>query len=129
MGKTFIYADEFGNAARMVVEGDETLTPLQTAVGGWITIVDGVIGGVIVDVVANDEGLGQFPMNYLASYIARQPIVGPVVLTRHDHHGNTVGLTDRQIAKIEADGLMLDDKTYTVDEIVEIRNKMLEEVV
>jgi hypothetical protein len=126
--KTFIYADEFGNAARMVAEDTNTLGTLQSAVGGLITIVDGVVGGVIVDVVANDEGLGQFSMNYLASYIARQPIVGPVVLTRHDHHGDTVGLTDAQIAKIEADGLMLDDKTYTVDEIVEIRQRILEEV-
>jgi hypothetical protein len=125
--KTFIYADEFGNAARMVAEDTNTLGTLQSAVGGLITIVDGVVGGVIVDVVANDEGLGQFPMNYLASYIARQPIVGPVVLTRHDHHGDTVGLTDAQIAKIEADGLMLDEKTYTVDEIVAIREKMLAE--
>ena len=126
--KTFIYADEFGNAARMIAEDTNTLGTLQSAVGGLITIVDGVVGGVIVDVAANDEGLGQFPMNYLASYIARQPIVGPVVLTRHDHHGDTVGLTDAQIAKIEADGLMLDEKTYTVDEIVEIRQRMLEEV-
>ncbi len=126
--KTFIYADEFGNAARMIAEDTNTLGTLQSAVGGLITIVDGVVGGVIVDVVANDEGLGQFPMNYLASYIARQPIVGPVVLTRHDHHGDTVGLTDAQIAKIEADGLMLDEKTYTVDEIVEIRQRILEEV-
>jgi hypothetical protein len=125
--KTFIYADEFGNAARMVAEDTNTLGTLQSAVGGLITIVDGVVGGVIVDVVANDEGLGQFSMNYLASYIARQPIVGPVVLTRHDHHGDTVGLTDAQIAKIEADGLMLDEKTYTVDEIVAIREKMLAE--
>ena len=125
--KTFIYADEFGNAARMIAEDTNTLGTLQSAVGGLITIVDGVVGGVIVDVVANDEGLGQFPMNYLASYIARQPIVGPVVLTRHDHHGDTVGLTDRQIAQIEADGLMLDEKTYTVDEIVAIREKMLAE--
>ena len=125
--KTFIYADEFGNAARMIAEDTNTLGTLQSAVGGLITIVDGVVGGVIVDVVANDEGLGQFPMNYLASYIARQPIVGPVVLTRHDHHGDTVGLTDAQIAKIEADGLMLDEKTYTVDEIVALREKMLAE--
>jgi hypothetical protein len=125
--KTFIYADEFGNAARMVAEDTNTLGTLQSAVGGLITIVDGVVGGVIVDVVANDEGLGQFSMNYLASYIARQPIVGPVVLTRHDHHGDTVGLTDAQIAKIEADGLMLDEKTYTVDEIVALREKMLAE--
>jgi len=124
---TFIYADEFGNAARMVAEDTNTLGTLQSAVGGLITIVDGVVGGVIVDVVANDEGLGQFPMNYLASYIAHQPIVGPVVLTRHDHHGNTVGLTDAQIAKIEADGLMLDDKIYMVDEIVALREKMLAE--
>ena len=124
---TFIYADEFGNAARMVAEDTNTLGTLQSAVGGLITIVDGVVGGVIVDVVANDEGLGQFPMNYLASYIAHQPIVGPVVLTRHDHHGDTVGLTDAQIAKIEADGLMLDERTYTVDEIVALREKMLAE--
>jgi len=125
--KTFIYADEFGNAARMIAEDTNTLGTLQSAVGGLITIVDGVVGGVIVDVVANDEGLGQFPMNYLASYIASQPIVGPVVLTRHDHYGDTVGLTDAQIAKIEADGLMLDEKIYTVDEIVALREKMLAE--
>lgn len=97
----FIHIDEDGLARAVEVAPfpTTTLKQLQDLVDGLITIVSGNVDGTPVDVVANDEGLynEEFGVNVVGSYIAGQTIVGPVVLTKHDQHGYTVGFTAKQV--------------------------------
>ena len=116
----FIYINEFGDVLPVAHEGDSTLTTLQALVGGYVDLVaaDPDRLGFTADVWVNDEGLydPRFIPNGLISHLTGYPLVGPAVITRSDSDGNTVGLTDADIATLKG-SLLVDERVWTVDEV------------
>jgi hypothetical protein len=88
-----------------VVEIENSLTAMQTEVGGWIEAL-GLGEGV--DAMCNEEGLlKDLPFNrqFMTPYGPR-PVVGNVIVVAHDDEGETVGLSDAQVARtLKAAGL------------------------
>lgn len=126
----YLYIDEFGNAVTVKPNPDtSTLTDLQTGVDGWIDITTGKIGGFRFDIVINDEGLyrNDFGTNFVATYMAGQQIVGPVVITKSTPSGETIGLTIPELEIIKKDGLRIINTIMTMDEAVALRQKVADE--
>jgi hypothetical protein len=117
--KHFVYIDDFGNVAKIIPSND-TLCDLQTMVDGYITMPSGNIAGMNVDVVVNDEGLYRenFRLNPVASFIARQHLVGPAVLVRTTANGDTIGFTDEQIDELIGVGLAIDKNDSFIPDAV-----------
>lgn len=89
--KRWVVIPTDGDAFIYSTDNDDTLTALQTLVGGLIDCVDTGRG---VDMWVNDEGLYTKPLNLGASLLARRPIYGNAVLAGHDNAGNTVSLPE-----------------------------------
>jgi len=85
------------NAAPVVVEIEDSLEAMQAEVGGCIECLG--IGGK-VDAMVNEEGLlKNLPFNrYLMTPYGPRPFVGTAIVVAHDDEGETVGLSDAQIA-------------------------------
>jgi len=82
-----------------VKEIEHGLSEMQACVGGGLltSVVDDGLESKGITFYANDEGLLLgFEPNILDSY--RQPIVGPILLAGHNNEGETVTLTDEQVA-------------------------------
>ena len=122
----YIYINEFGGVAKVAMS-ENTLTDLQTMVDGYIEMPSASIAGIACDVVVNEEGLFRqdFSVNFVASAILRQRIVGPAVLARVDNEGNTIGFTDDQIDAIVKDGLEISEAVFTAEEVAERRADIL----
>lgn len=77
------------------------LSNMQSIVGGFIEHVNTSIGA---DMWINEEGrLEGLPVNENATelydpWANKEPIVGDVLLTNVDEGGETIGLTDHQVA-------------------------------
>ena len=122
----FLYIDELGNAFRIHAEGN-SLLETQQCVDGLISIVDAEINGIATDMVVNDMGLfrNDFMINPIASTACQYDdavIVGPVVLTKHDGHGATIGYTDEEI---NAFGLEITG-TFHAEEMKDVRDEILD---
>lgn len=98
--------------AYLVESSDNTLSTLQSLVGGWVECVtaDKIVLGFDADVWVNEEGLFRedFSINLVASYITGRQIVGPAVIARSTREGKTIGLTGDQINRLIEDGLLLE---------------------
>lgn len=101
--------DTDGNAAVKNIEGD--LKSLQTEVGGLITLANYYeeLEDHGIDVFADDEGLLKAdPKTTLIITDKKKRmkvltcLVGNLIFVSHDDEGNTLGLTDKQIAFIKA---------------------------
>lgn len=107
-------------------EGRTTLSFLQDLVEGYIESVSLTRK---TDLWLNEEGLyrSDFTLNTFASLLAGEgyKLVGPAVLTGVTPGGETVQVDDYFInATTEAWG----DKTYTVEEVVTIRQNQVDEL-
>lgn len=77
---------------------NDTLKRMQAIVGGY---VDCLAIGAGFDLWCNDEGLlRELPVNNALG--PQMPIRGDFLIARHDDLGNTVGLSDDDIAQILA---------------------------
>jgi len=123
-----IYIDEFGTIARVAAEGI-TLRQLQDLVGGLITITDGVVNNIGVDIIANDEALylPNMGINLVASYMTGRQLVGPVLLATADAQGNTRGFGLAKLSII-LQGCDVEEDVYQPYEIVDLRTAMFAEV-
>ena len=101
--------DTDGNAGVKNIKGD--LKSLQTEVGGLITLANYYeeLENHGVDIFADDEGL--LKPNPKTTLIITDKknrmkvltcLVGNLIFVSHDDEGNTLGLTDKQIAFIKA---------------------------
>ena len=121
----FLYIDEVGNAFRIKHES-ESLIETQTCVDGLITFVEATLNGISTDMVVNDCGLfrNDFMVNPIASSASDydQVIVGPVVLTKHDGEGATLGYTEEEI---NAFGLDITG-TFSANEMPAVRDEVLD---
>ena len=101
--------DTDGNAAVKDIKGD--LKSLQTEVGGLITLANyyAELENNGIDIYADDEGLLKVdPKTTLIITDKKNRmkvlmcLVGNLIFVSHDDEGNTLGLTDEQIAFIKA---------------------------
>ncbi len=94
MAKIRVIRLRVAEAPEVVFIDDGTL---QEEVGGYIDVVPMAEG---VDAFVNDEGiLDGLPFNrVLPTSRGGVPVVGDVVLAGHDGEGETISLTDAQIA-------------------------------
>ena len=101
--------DTDGNAGVKDIKGD--LRSLQTEVGGLITLANYYeeLDAQGIDIFADDEGLlKNNPKTTLLVTDKKTRIkvltslVGNLIFVSHDDEGNTLGLTDEQIAFIKA---------------------------
>jgi len=127
--KHFLYLNEFGDALLIRHEGDDTLTTLQTLVGGLVQYVPTRMTKFDGDVWVNEEGLYEptFTLNLMASNIAGQRLVGPAVIAK-SKGGATVGLSDADLAVFTKDGLYVDDNFgdgYTAAEAADMRTTIV----
>jgi hypothetical protein len=96
------YSDERLIDAVIAVPADtSTLDALQRLVDGYVTCVSVGRGTRAIDVWVNDEGLHRddFSMNWFASGVTRQSLIGPCVVTKSTPEGETIGLDDATIAE------------------------------
>lgn len=126
-----LYLDEYGTAALVDLASEtRTLTALQRLVDGLVDCVDTAFDttGFHADIWVNDEGLwrNDFTLNLVASFMANQSLVGPVVICNHDHEGETTGIATAQLVALRDAGLSIEQvgQPYTVDEIVAKRQQM-----
>lgn len=94
-----VYMD--GKTERVELEDIDGNEPaFHNAVGGYIEAVPNSYG---LTVFANEDGLNmQLERNVNASHLCERSIVGDVfVIGPPDAEGDTIGLTDAQIAQIE----------------------------
>ena len=125
MSDTFVVIEQTGYSF-VTDSGTDTLATLQLLVDGLVECVTPnpkVLGFTCADVWVNEEGLYRpdFSINLVASYITGRQLVGPAVLARSTSQGRTVGLTERQLERLAADGLFLDyneGKNWTAEEVV-----------
>lgn len=91
------------NAKIEVIDlGDDSLDTMQKTVKGWITTAFRIPSseGREIDAYVNDEGLligMQMEVAIVQPY--RYVYAGPMIITASDEEGNTVGLTDEEIAR------------------------------
>lgn len=123
----YLYISEFGDAIPVTVNEAGSLSTLQTCVEGYVQVVTGRLGGMNVDLWVNEEGLfrSDFSVNPIASMICGQTIVGPVVITRCDKEGNTIGFTDNMMERISQE-MMIYPFDQTADQIVASRQAFIE---
>lgn len=81
---------------------DKGLDALQKEVGGYIEVL-GIKSGI--DAYVNEEGLlDGLPFNRFLPTLwgggRLIPVVGPAVIAGHDDEGETIGLTDGQVADL-----------------------------
>ena len=77
----------------VVTEIENTLTAMQAVVGGYI---DCLRAGDL-DLWVNDEGLLMgLPFNVMVN---GTPLVGPILVAASNREGDTIGLTDAQVAR------------------------------
>lgn len=141
MTKKWVYVPEHGGAFIVSIgDNDDTLKALQTLVDGLIDCVSATAlpEGQVLDVYVNDEGLlNEFSLNPTASLLCERPIVGPVVFTRSNDDGDTVGLTDADIEMLDERILFLSGEVIpdyrtvreTTDEIYEALCNLLRVIV
>jgi hypothetical protein len=120
----YLYITDYGDAQVVDFTPGQTLSDLQTLVGGLIECVRVIPAyvGFDADVWVNEEGLCRedFGVNYVASSITGRKLVGPAVIALTDLEGNTAGLTASQIRRLEKDGLLVDrpeSGSFTVAEV------------
>lgn len=131
MTKQFVLIEATGDAI-LVNSDDDTLSTLQSLVDGYIECVTATksVLGFDADVWVNEEGLYRqdFGINLVASYMTGRQLVGPAVIAKSTPQGETVGLTQGNIARLINDGLMLDEKNgaggYSVAEVVAMREQV-----
>ena len=128
----FLYIDEMANVRIVSHEGESTLATLQTLVEGYIELVrpNPADLGFDGDMWANEEGLynPDFAVNPLASLLAGTRIVGPVVITRSDDMGNTVGLTDADLEAVR-ERMLVDGDLIKPEHAVALRANWVEQAV
>lgn len=124
MSDPFVVIEQTGYAF-VTGSGTNTLETMQLLVEGLVecVTVDSKVLGFSADVWVNEEGLYRpdFSINLVASYMTGRQLVGPAVLSRSTSHGRTVGLTERHLERLAADGLFLDyneGNNWTADEVV-----------
>jgi hypothetical protein len=132
MTKDFLYINEFGDALVVKHEGDSTLRTLQTLVDGYVQCVptNRRETGFDGDVWLNEEGLYHptFTVNLLGSVFAGTRIVGPVVISRADSNGGTIGLSAADLTAITRKGLVVDDNRgqgWTADDAAALRQRIV----
>lgn len=127
--RNMIYIDEFGNIARVDVPDavGASLQSLQKMVDGLITITDGTVNHIPVDIIANDEALYRPDMgiNLVASYMTGRQLVGPVVLATADVEGRTKGFGLAKLSVLLKDCLV-DETIHTPDSIAEARAEIVD---
>lgn len=92
-----------GEITREEFRADDSLSQLQTAVGGYIERVPFNFGRGI-DCFMEEEGLlhgGEVIVNTRIADIAKLMIVGDAAFAAHDEEGETIGLTAEQCDEIE----------------------------
>lgn len=76
-----------------VTEIEPTLEAMQEVVGGYVELVR--VGDL--DLWVNEEGILEgLPLNRV---IVGMPLVGPILVASSNEEGDTVGLTDTQVAQ------------------------------
>lgn len=102
-------------------ESEDTLTFLQTLVGGLIECVS---IDRETDLWVNEEGLFQndFVTNIVASSLGNRPLVGPAVLTGQKN-GATTSVPEQYL------DLANFEETFTANEVATIRQKMAQALV
>lgn len=128
----FIYMNDLSGEMFAVTKPDDmtTLTFLQTLVDGFVECV-GIQGGL--DIWVNEDGLfrDDFRTNRKATIMRGAgyavPLVGPAVLATHDKEGRTFGVPQDYYFYSEA--LLNDGRPFTLEEVIEIRNKMAKVVI
>lgn len=96
--------DTEGAVSQVSAEGGDTLSMLQAGVGGYVDVVrlpDGI------DMWVGDEAAYTQPVNAWASVLNGildgQPVIwGPVVFASSTADGETVSLSDEQVARLAA---------------------------
>lgn len=92
----------------VIESGDDTLTTLQNAVGGWIAQAGGYFDlPEGVEAWVDDEGLLKEDYDYSVIFRDRDMkfaggLAGPVVFARYDEEGNTLGLSSEDINDIRS---------------------------
>lgn len=110
--KAFIYISDLNDSNAYLVKVDtsyiSTLQALQSLVDGLVTVVSTDWG----DVWVNDEGLfrNDFRVNYVASTLAGQHLVGPAVITGVDSEGETICAGLNTVAYLATIGMGIDRK-------------------
>ena len=93
-----------GEKSVIELEYGEVLNPLQKAVDGWIELIP--LPHFVADMWVNENGkIHRFAPNHLATKLwasenpQAETLVGDVVITGpSDIYGETLGLTDEQVA-------------------------------
>ena len=117
--KAMIYDGETG--LREVCYGDDSYEFLSQSVGGWIELLPTSTFGDDIDVFINEEG--KFKCLAPSAVLVYQGkihdyVMGKLVFVSHNDEGDTIPLTDEQIAKIRD---IFDSSTYYID----MRNGLL----
>jgi len=112
-----IYIDTSGTIAE--VEDDFTYGQLSSLVGGLLTGIatkDGQFG------FANDEGIIEgLPINYPASSMCGQHLVGNVILLSVDSEGNSTSVPDAYIDALR-DQWVVESTVYNVSDVLRLRD-------
>lgn len=121
--KAFIYISDLNDSSAYLVKVDtsqtSTLQALQALVDGLVAVVSTDWG----DVWVNDEGLfrNDFRVNYVASTLGGQHLVGPAVITSSDAEGETICAGLNTVAYLATIGMGIDRKDgegWTVEALV-----------
>ena len=96
--------DTEGAVSRVTANGGDTLSMLQAGVGGYVDVVRLPEG---IDMWVGDEAAYTQPVNAWASVLngilGGQPVIwGPVVFASSTTDGETVSLSDEQVARLAA---------------------------
>lgn len=113
MTKQFLLIEDNADAYLVNSDDEDTLSTLQTLVGGWVECVTTNRNtlGFEADAWVNEDGLSRedFGINLVASVITGRQIVGPAVIARFSHEtGATLGLNKAHIQRLVNDGLMIE---------------------
>lgn len=117
--REYLYLSQGGDAYIVQDDSKDSLTALQTLVGGLIQGVYPTKLGPTVDTWVNEEGLmmPNFGINLVASFITGRQLVGPCVLAGHTPSGDTISVPKKVVTKLKREGLMIDERTWAPFEI------------
>jgi len=117
--REYLYLSQGGDAYIVQDDSNDSLTALQTLVGGLIQGVYPTKLGPEVDTWVNEEGLmiEGFGINLVASFITGRQLVGPCVIAGHTRGGETISVPKKVVTKLKREGLMIDERTWAPFEI------------
>lgn len=117
--REYLYLSQGGDAYMVQDDSKDSLTALQTLVGGLIQGVYPTKLGPEIDTWVNEEGLMMegFGINLVASFITGRQLVGPCVIAGHTRSGETISVPKKIVTKLKREGLIIDERTWAPFEI------------